>query len=150
MQETWIRSLGQEDPLEEEMTTHSSILAWRIPWTGGPGRLLSVGLQRVGHNWVTDTYILLYHFLMEEKEISILCAAEQRGPFLAIFRVAQKTCELERLNKRFPLFCLFFVITFCCNCLCLVCTWIVFTWMWGWNIVVPFSIFITLWLLWKQ
>ena len=69
---------------------------------------------------------------------------------LAIFRVVQKTCEVERLNKRFPVFCLFFVITFCCICLCLVCIWIVSTWMWGWNIVVPFSIFITLWLLWKQ
>ena len=47
-QETWIRSLGQEDPLEEEMATHSSILAWRIPWTEEPGGLWSIGLHRVG------------------------------------------------------------------------------------------------------
>ena len=50
MQETWVRSLGQEDPLEEGMATHSSILAWRIPWTEEPGRLQSMGLPRVGHD----------------------------------------------------------------------------------------------------
>ena len=50
MQETWVRSLGWEDPLEEEMATHSSILAWRIPWTEEPGGLQSTGLQRVGHD----------------------------------------------------------------------------------------------------
>ena len=50
MQETWVRSLGWEDPLEMEMATHSSILAWRIPWTEEPGRLQSMGLQRVRHN----------------------------------------------------------------------------------------------------
>ena len=47
MQETWVRSLGWEDPLEEDMATHSSILAWRNPWTEEPGRLWSIGLQRV-------------------------------------------------------------------------------------------------------
>ena len=50
MQETWIRSLGHEDSLEKEMAAHSSILAWRIPWTEEPGRLQSMGLQRVGHD----------------------------------------------------------------------------------------------------
>ena len=47
MQETRVQSLGQEDPLEKEMATHSSILAWKIPWTKEPGRLQSIGLQRV-------------------------------------------------------------------------------------------------------
>ena len=47
-QETQVQSLGQEDPLEEEMATHSSVLAWRLPWTGKPGRLQSLGSQRVG------------------------------------------------------------------------------------------------------
>ena len=46
MQETWVQFLGQEDPLEKEMTTHSSILAWRIPWTEEPDRLQSMGLQK--------------------------------------------------------------------------------------------------------
>ena len=50
MQETWVQSLGQEDPLEEEMATHSSIPAWRIPWTEEPGGLQSMGSQRVGHD----------------------------------------------------------------------------------------------------
>ena len=48
--EMQFRSLGQEDPLEEEMATHSTILAWRIPWTEEPGGLQSMGSQRVGHN----------------------------------------------------------------------------------------------------
>ena len=50
MRETWVRSLGQEDPLEKEMATHSSTLAWRIPWTEEPGGLQSIGWQRVGHD----------------------------------------------------------------------------------------------------
>ena len=50
MQETWVRSLGWEDPLEEGMTTHSIILAWRIPWTEESGWLQSMGSQRVGHD----------------------------------------------------------------------------------------------------
>ena len=54
MQETWVRSLGGEDPLEKEMATHSSILAWRIPWTEEPGRLQSTGSQRVRHDWETS------------------------------------------------------------------------------------------------
>ena len=49
IQKTWILSLGREDPLEEEMATHSSILAWRIPWTEEPGGLQSMGSQRVRH-----------------------------------------------------------------------------------------------------
>ena len=51
--ETQIRFLGQEDPLEKEMETHSSTLAWRIPWTEEPGGLQSVGSQRVGHELET-------------------------------------------------------------------------------------------------
>ena len=50
MRETWVQSLGQEDPLEKEMATHSSTLAWKIPWTEKPGRLQSMGSQRVRHD----------------------------------------------------------------------------------------------------
>ena len=53
MQGTWVQSLGQEDPLQEEIATHSSILAWEIPWTEEPDGLLSMGLQSVRHNCVT-------------------------------------------------------------------------------------------------
>ena len=54
MQETQVRFLGQEDPLEKEMATHSSTLAWKIPWTEEPGRLQSMGSQRVRHDWATS------------------------------------------------------------------------------------------------
>ena len=50
MREPRLRSLGQEDPLQKEMATHSSILAWKIPWAEGPGGLHPMGLQRVGHD----------------------------------------------------------------------------------------------------
>ena len=50
MWETWVPSLGREDPLEKEKMTHSGTLAWKIPWTEKPGRLQSIGLQRVRHN----------------------------------------------------------------------------------------------------
>ena len=50
MQKAWVRSLGQEDPLEKEMVIHSGIFAWRIPWTEKPSRLQSMGSQRIRHN----------------------------------------------------------------------------------------------------
>ena len=58
MQEIWVQSLGQEDPLEKGMVTHSSILSRRIPWTEEPGGLQSMGLQRTGHDWATFTHSL--------------------------------------------------------------------------------------------
>ena len=58
MQETWVRSLGGEEPLEEGMATHSSILAWRIPCTEEPGGLQSIGSQRVGHNWASNSFFI--------------------------------------------------------------------------------------------
>ena len=54
MQETPVQSLGQEDLLEKEMATHSSILAWKIPWMKEPGRLQPMGSQRVRHDWATS------------------------------------------------------------------------------------------------
>ena len=56
MQKTWVRSLSQEDALEKGMATHSSILAWRIPWTEEPGGLQSMRLQRDGHDWSIKTH----------------------------------------------------------------------------------------------
>ena len=69
MLEAWVPSLGQEDLLEKGMATHSSTLAWRIPWTEEPGRLQSMGSQRVGHHWVTNTFTFFvvffsYHFII--------------------------------------------------------------------------------------
>ena len=70
MQETQVRSLGQEEPLEEDMETHSSILAWKIPWTEKPGGLWSLGSQRVRHDWATEHHqqsglSLLLHWVRE-------------------------------------------------------------------------------------
>ena len=64
MKATVVQSLGQEDPLEKEMATHSSILAWRIPWTRESDGLQSIESQRVGHNWATDTFT----FFFQQKE----------------------------------------------------------------------------------
>ena len=58
IRETWVQSLGREDRLEKEMATHSSILAWKIPWMEEPGGLLSMGLQRVRHDQVIFTHSL--------------------------------------------------------------------------------------------
>ena len=61
MRETGVQSLGQEDPLEKAVTTHSSTLTWKTPWMEEPGRLQSMGSQRVRHNWAT-----LLHFTLNE------------------------------------------------------------------------------------
>ena len=65
MQEILVQSLGRKDLLKKAMATHSSILAWKIPWTEEPGRLHSMGLQRVGHDWVTS----LFFFFHETKAV---------------------------------------------------------------------------------
>ena len=78
MWETWVRSLGQENPLGKGMAAHSSILAWRIPRTEVPGGLQSMGSQRVRHDWATQhstahVYPMTqwYHFYKERKYMSI-------------------------------------------------------------------------------
>ena len=62
VQETWVPSLGWEDPLEKGMVTHFSILDWEIPWAENAGRLQSIGSQRVGHNWAMNTFTSLSTF----------------------------------------------------------------------------------------
>ena len=64
MWETQVRSLGWEDPLEKGMATHSSILAWRSPWTEEPGGLWSMGSQRVSHDWVTFSFSALTDYVV--------------------------------------------------------------------------------------
>ena len=79
VQETWIRFLGQEDPLEKGMATHSSIIAWRIPWTEKPGGLQPMGSQKVGHDWATN--IINHHHMtwLNECSMSILQVRTQGG-----------------------------------------------------------------------
>ena len=87
MTETWVQSLGREDLLEKEMATHSSILVWKIPWTEDPGRLQSMGSQRVGHDWAmslslsypkTENFIYLFFFLR---------GTELPFPYIFIFEI---------------------------------------------------------------
>ena len=69
MWETWVRSLGQEDPLEKALAPHSSTLAWKILWMEKPGRVQSMGSQRVGHDWATSLSLSLYFHAL----VSIQC-----------------------------------------------------------------------------
>ena len=62
MWETWVQALGWEDPLEKEMAIQSSTIAWKIPWTEEPGRLQSMGSQRVGHDWATSLSLSISPF----------------------------------------------------------------------------------------
>ena len=78
MQEIWVGSLGQEDPLEEGMATHSNILAWRIPGIEEPDGLQSMGSQRVGHNWVTNTFTFKGLDVMSLKSTLIYAKLEGR------------------------------------------------------------------------
>ena len=78
MWETWVWSLGQEDPLEKEMAIHSSTIAWKIPWTEEPGRLQSMRLQRVGYDWATSLHFML--FFMKRKLLSAAAAAKSLQP----------------------------------------------------------------------
>ena len=84
MQETRVRSLGWEDPLEKEMAAHSNILAWKIPWTEEPGRLPSMGSQRVRHDWATSHSHGNLHVLAEMKcrhlETLLSCQLSMTGP----------------------------------------------------------------------
>ena len=99
MWETRVRALGGEDPLEKEMATHSSTLAWKIPWTEEPGRLQSMGLQRVGHDWAS-----LLHF-MDTKDsgpkLPIYNKKCLKGkvylPIILRLIISQKTSNLSKL-----------------------------------------------------
>ena len=91
--ETQIQSLGQEDPLEEELAIHASILAWRIPLTEESGWLLSMGSQRVGRDWVTNTFTLLCMEYMCYKNALISYVQT------AMLRVYLERMELEVLSQ---------------------------------------------------
>ena len=69
--ETWDRFLGQKDLLEKGMATQSNILAWKIPWTEKPGKLQSMGSQRVGHNWATNAFTCFHNQYKEIEQIFI-------------------------------------------------------------------------------
>ena len=101
MWETRVRSLGQEDLLDEEMATHSSILAWKIPWAEEPGGLQSVKLPRVGHDSATSAAVLRFHEGVGSSSILLDTAAQIgfRGQF----------------SWSWPTSCLYFSVDRCCH-----------------------------------
>ena len=122
MQKTRVQFLGCENPLGKEMATYSSILAWKTPWTEEPGRLQSMGSQKVGHNWATKTHFLICksksceHLLFESFQhpfsilwiASILSPGNVSGlPVLGFYLrfIKSETLGLETSN----LFCFFFL-----------------------------------------
>ena len=93
MQETWISSLGREDALEKEMATHSSILAWRIPWSEKSGRLESHGVARVAHDLVTKPPYCDVYSYCSDYQIAINISTPVSTHFLQI-KIADKNCLL--------------------------------------------------------
>ena len=80
MQETWVRSLDWEDPLEKGTVTHSSILAWKIPRAEEPGRLQSMGLLRVGHDWATSVSLFTFmHWRRKWQPTPVFLPGESQG-----------------------------------------------------------------------
>ena len=111
MRETWVRSLGWEAPLEKEIATHSSILAWRIPWMEEPGGLQSTGSQRVGHDWATSLHFTLLLILLTPHESCIKWAhfqvkgdhkflGDQNMPFWNASLWHKGYLELETIEKQ--------------------------------------------------
>ena len=99
MQETPLQSLGQEDTLEEKMATYSSILPWRIPWTEETGGLQSMGLQRVGHDWATNTV----HFLTPPNSYWRLCQGNQELLNILQVNIQRRAIYSARLQMAFHL-----------------------------------------------
>ena len=99
VQETWVQSLGQEDPLEKEMATHSSILAWKIPWTQEPGRLQSMGSLGVGHDRATSLSLFTFmHWRRKWQATPVFLPGESQGRgawWAAVYRVAQSRTRLK-------------------------------------------------------
>ena len=114
MQETQVWFLGWADPLEEEMAIHSSTMAWKIPWTEEPGRLQSMGLQRVGHDWATSlslSYMCIYMYMCVCAHVCLLLykfdkAKSQltlKRPFFILTNLNKKgsCCAMDRGRRRY-------------------------------------------------
>ena len=113
MQETWVQSLDWEDLLEKEMATHASTLAWKIPWTEEPGRLQSMGSQRVGQDRATSlslfsslSYICLHlHFIREILAMSI-SAVQATSSLASLIHISETEGGYEILSELQLLRCL--------------------------------------------
>ena len=98
VQETWVRSLGWEDPLEKEMAIHSSIFAWKISWKEEPGGLQSMGSQRVGHNWATNTYLSIKSAVIPET-VDCIDMTEDYIIWILLFIWTDSKCKCYK-NRR--------------------------------------------------
>ena len=115
MQKTQVWSLGRADRLEKTMATHSSILVWRIPLTEEPGRLQSMGSQRAGHDWATNTLTFIVALQCTAQRISFAgtCILSCWVSFL--FRSPQSTKQLSVFYRRLPLVICSYVIVYMCQ-----------------------------------
>ena len=95
LQETGVQSLGQVDPLQEGMATHSSILAWRVPWTEEFGRLQSVGLQRVRQDWATKRAFI------EHRVPGIVVEAKETSSLALLSHANSQVCSWSK-SSRYP------------------------------------------------
>ena len=120
MQETLVWSLGWEDPLEEDMETHSSILAWRIPWAEEPGGLQSIGSQRVGYDWGdwALTHIEYNLLILTFKASVSLCSYIL---YISLFFISWAVIKVSHQDCNFALY--IFKPSVCCV-VYIYCTWI--------------------------
>ena len=104
VQETWLWFLGREDPLEKGMATHSSVLAWKIPWTGEPGGLQSTGSQRVRHDWSDWERMCSVCLVMCAQQVlvkcNILCFPESVKPNSSTLETRRKTSNKDNYPIR--------------------------------------------------
>ena len=108
MWETWVQSLGWEDPLEKEMATHSSILAWRIPRTEEPCGLQTKGSQRVGHDWATTIHTVSYRsWFMPTSRASVITILQDRLPHPLLYSISLTWCPAPHSQKLllYPFLC---------------------------------------------
>ena len=100
MQETWVWSLGQKDPPEKGMATHSSVLAWKIPWTEEPCRLQSIGLLRIGHNWVTNGCTLFTYLLSSRQHIMLTKVRLVKGMVFPIVTYGYESWTIKQAERQ--------------------------------------------------
>ena len=102
-QETWVQSLGQEDPLEEDMANYSSILAWKIPWTEEADGLQPIGLQRVGYNWAHTHIMGLSAILSRDQGGWWVPSSSLLSALLEVIAVSKKgNCGFSVLSRQGP------------------------------------------------
>ena len=111
MRETWVQALGRADPLETEVTIHSRTIAWKIPWTEEPGRLQSVGSQRVRHNWATS--LSPFTFFADKINVSnFLCIVYFIQILSLVFKQISFWSKSKFSNCQFPCVTLDSVVNF--------------------------------------